>query len=311
MRVLIPDGACLLFHGIHRRGHYVQFPDLRNPTVDTFDRQMRWLRRFYEVVPARDLATLPRRGTRPRVALTFDDGFANFIDCAYPILARYQLPATVFVAAGFLVGLDALWFSRVHVACLFGPGTPLEVAGTLYDRTSPGARVASLTALRARLLSFEPSQVEEIARTLPSPAEILGADGARDIADGLNADEIRTLAADPLIEVGSHTVTHPYLTSCSDEQLGRELADAQSILEHAAERTVDLFAYPLGDYDERVRTAAGARYQQVWAVDVRTSGAVPRLERERFGVYGASLWRFGAKASGLGRLLRRVGWNLG
>lgn len=310
MRVLIPDGACLLFHGIHRRGHYAQFPYLRNPTVHTFERQMRWLLRFYDVVPAREL-TLPRRGTRPRVALTFDDGFANFIDCAYPILARYHLPATVFVAAGFLVGLDALWFSRVHVACLFGPGTPLEVAGTCYERATPEARVASLTALRKRLLSFEPPQVEEIARRLPSPTEILGAEGARDISDGLNVAEIRTLAADPLIEIGSHTVTHPYLTSCSDEHLGRELVDARAILEQAAQRAVDLFAYPLGDYDERVRTAAGANYRQAWAVDIRTPGGVPRLEGERFGVYGASLWRFGVKASGLGRLLRRVGWKLG
>jgi len=124
---------------------------------------------------------------------------------------------------------------------------------------------------------------------------------AADFFDGMSADQLRRLASHPLATIGSHTVSHPFLTSCSDEQLMSELRESRRFLEETTGEPAELFAYPTGDYDRRVLDAvASSGYRSAFALDSRKLGHF-RFEIPRVGIYGASPAYLSAKLSGLHR----------
>jgi len=106
-------------------------------------------------------------------------------------------------------------------------------------------------------------------------------------------------------EIGSHTRTHPHLTELDDEQLRAELSESRAECEDELGLPCDTIAYPYGDVNERVVTAArAAGYRQAAALPGRWHRARP-LEWPRVGVYqGDAPWRFRLKVSPLGRRAR-------
>ena len=71
--------------------------------------------RTYRVLPLTDLVEQLRRGGLPRnaLAITFDDGYRDNLTHAAPILARLGLPATIFLATGFIGTAEVPWFDRL------------------------------------------------------------------------------------------------------------------------------------------------------------------------------------------------------
>jgi peptidoglycan/xylan/chitin deacetylase (PgdA/CDA1 family) len=95
-----PRVVVLCYHSTHPSG---DFPS--TTPAELFDQHMRWLRQHCDLVPFTSVRAEARRPdwVRTRVAVTFDDGFADNYTYALPILLRYEVPATFFVATG-LVG---------------------------------------------------------------------------------------------------------------------------------------------------------------------------------------------------------------
>jgi peptidoglycan/xylan/chitin deacetylase (PgdA/CDA1 family) len=82
--------------------------------------------------------------------------------------------------------------------------------------------------------------------------------GAVDTPGHLTGDEVAVLAADPLVEVGAHTVGHPYLDELSEDDLHEEITESKAQLEAMTGSPARTFAYPYGAYDRRVRDAVAA-----------------------------------------------------
>lgn len=87
----------LCYHSVHPNKDF-------SVTPAKFDQQLAWLRQHCDVVSFRDALSLPA-GTRPKVAITFDDGYADNFEYAFPLLQKHSLPATFFLTAG-LMDLD-------------------------------------------------------------------------------------------------------------------------------------------------------------------------------------------------------------
>lgn len=112
----------------------------------------------------------------------------------------------------------------------------------------------------------------------------------------MSAAQVREVS-DAGFEIGSHTLTHPHLTSISDEELVRELEDSRKALEDLTGKEVSSFSYPYGDYDDRVREAViaagyknavstklgiigGTGIYDIPRVNVRWNALGPLLERK-------------------------------
>jgi peptidoglycan/xylan/chitin deacetylase (PgdA/CDA1 family) len=220
-----------------------------------FDRQLRHLCRFYVVVPADELpaaAAKRRRGERFPVSVTFDDDLPEHVEHALPVLRRRGIVATFFLCGRRLDASQprSTWWERLQRAVdrglamsLVSAAVPSASAGT------PGERSPDIHSLALEMEELSPGERELAAERLRE----LGGDDPID--DGLDATGISVLAASGQ-RIGFHTRRHDPLTPLDDEALDRALTDGRAELEDAAGSPVTTVAYPHGDVDGRVATAA-------------------------------------------------------
>jgi len=124
---------------------------------------------------------------------------------------------------------------------------------------------------------------------------------ASEFFDGMSQEQLAACARHPLITIGSHTVSHPFLTRCNRTQLEFELISSRQFLQDLTGQAVELFAYPTGDYDQNVAEAVrSAGYQAAFAVDTRNLG-LPAFEIPRISIYFANRAYLSLKLSGLHR----------
>lgn len=124
---------------------------------------------------------------------------------------------------------------------------------------------------------------------------------ASDFYGGMSVVQLQECADHSLITIGSHTVSHPLLTTLPNDLLRVELSESRGFLERTIGRAVELFAYPYGDYDRRVAEAvATAGYRAAFVLDTRKLG-VSRFEVPRVGIYSSKPAYLAGKLSGLHR----------
>jgi peptidoglycan/xylan/chitin deacetylase (PgdA/CDA1 family) len=187
-----------------------------------------------------------------------------------------------------------------------GPGRVLAVT---FDDAYRSVLDEALPVLRRLGL---PGSVYPVTGLVGSPAP-LSWPGIEEWAPGPHAREVLGLDWDELAlladagwEVGSHTVSHPWLPDCGDAELEDELRRSRATIEARLGRPCETLAYPYGGLDARVLTAArAAGYRAAGALDSRRRGGA--LDHPRVGVYAKDdLPRLLTKAAPLVRRLRRV-----
>ena len=204
-----------------------------------FAEQMNVLSRSAHVLPLTTLARHVRDRSLPRrcVAVTFDDGYADNLHAAKPILERHAIPATVFVTTGLGGRTEEFYWDECERL------VPADQCVATCDR------VRDLPPVRRQLVMAE----------LRGPAAATVRPTHRTMSD----EEIRELASGGLIEVGAHTENHPALPVLSpDEQLA-EVTRSKARLESVLGTAVTSFAYPYGLHShatvEAVRAAGFER----------------------------------------------------
>lgn len=265
--------------------------------AEAFDEQMRFISKKFRVLPLLDAVRKLKQGKLPSRAccITFDDGYADNLTVALPTLKRYDLPATVFVATGYLDGqrmfndavIDAIACSRSSQLDLreldlglhsieFLPERQQSVAAVLreFKYWAPEARDAVLPRL------------VELANCGPLPRGMM-----------LNRDQVGELARSG-VEIGGHTVTHPILTSIDDARARDEMVQGKRLLESLTGGPVRAFAYPNGQpqKDYAVRHVAMA-IEAGFELAVTTARGVsnPRsdvFQLPRFAPWGKTAWRW-------------------
>ena len=246
-----PSLRILTYHRVLDPGRAdTRDPSTISATPDGFERQMRYVAKWYDVVSASDVLDAWRgRHALPRrpVLITFDDACRDFADVAWPILTRCALPATLFVPTAFPDQPQRhFWWHRLHGA--FMSTRLAEVAdpalGVLVMST-PEARRTGLRLVQRRLKAMPHGEamdaVERLCRRLGE------AHVPRN--DVLTWRELRRLAAEG-VTLGAHTRTHPALTRLSADQAREEIRGSRDDLERETGETPRMFAYPFGDCDE-------------------------------------------------------------
>jgi len=206
----------------------------------------------FNILPLREAADRLRRGALPSraICITFDDGYANNCTVALPILAARRVPATVFVAPGFLNGKRMFNDTILETIRRAPEAIDLTPEGLSPVDFSQGAtRLEIWEKLVGKLKYLEP--VERLRR-VEALAERLGVTPPTDLM--MTDDQVRTLHRSG-IEIGAHTMTHPILTRVDAETALREMSDSRRRLEEITGAPVRSFAYPNGrpkqDYDHK------------------------------------------------------------
>ncbi len=233
--------AILMYHRVLAR------PDpLRPWDVDTraFDWQMRLLARYFNVLPFPEAARRVQEGTLPAraVSITFDDGYADNLLLALPILQKYRLHATFFIATGFLDG-GRMWNDTVIETIARAPGADLSLENLglgHYPLETLAQRLAAVKAVLGKV-KYRPAQ-ERVALTAALAAQA-AQELPRDLM--LTTTQLRALHASGM-EIGAHTVNHPILTHTSAQEAELEITQSRRRLQELLDDPVATFAYPNG-----------------------------------------------------------------
>jgi peptidoglycan/xylan/chitin deacetylase (PgdA/CDA1 family) len=257
---------------------------------DTFRKQMEIVKRSFNVMTLNDLIEAYDRGYTPEnaVVITFDDGYHDFADYAFPILRGLEIPVTLFVTTGFALGELWLWPDQIRYAIDKTEIQEIELpgfSGSLnlaerpdqcwhriadYCMTIPNAQKLKLIDTLYELMCLE--------KPVDAPAAYRP----------LNWAQIRSMVEQGL-EVGSHSHSHPILTQLCDAELNKELVTSREVIRAQLHYDPPALCYPNGqriDFDSRVQLAvrdAGYNYA-IAAFPVKQ----PLSDRWAVGRYSAS-----------------------
>lgn len=211
-----------------------------------------------------------------RVAvITFDDGYADNLHSAKPVLERYEIPATVFVTSGYVGGAREFWWDELETLLLQPGRLPHELNLDLGRRSMrwtlgkaasyskeqrrndrdrqpwrapPGSRLAFYYLVWQQLqplpISVQRQALDSIRAWSGRPP------GQPNGARPLTRDELSSLSQGGLVEVGAHTVSHPLLSALTLASQEKEIRESKLALESLLQTPITSFAYPFGDYHE-------------------------------------------------------------
>ncbi|MFZ0927659.1 MAG: polysaccharide deacetylase family protein [Syntrophobacteraceae bacterium] len=217
--------------------HQIQPAGCRNskglPAQD-FLSYLKYIKKHFDPIKITDLVSYKHKnGVFPSnaVAITFDDGYRSFYDLAWPLLKRMEMPATVFVIPQ-LVRQDA-WLWPDRVAFLYESGYGKLTSESLTDLIS---RLKTMAATERNSFIGEIQTVSGISLpgTIPEDYRLM------------SWEQLREICQSGLIEIGSHTLTHPILTNESLDTCWAELLQSRLILQAELGIPASSFCYPNG-----------------------------------------------------------------
>jgi peptidoglycan/xylan/chitin deacetylase (PgdA/CDA1 family) len=242
-----------------------------------FEEQLHVLRRTRHPLPlahfVRDLVA----GTLSpnAVALTFDDGYVDNLVAGKPRLAAADIPATVFLATGYIDCPERFWWDELARLFLLETGPQrfeIVIRGKAMqfdfgtespareDGSTPAAqltrRQSALWCLRQALLLLEDEERRSVMTKIRF--RFGGRDCRSRLGRAMTGEEVRALVTDGLVTIGAHTVTHPVLVGLQPAARHREISGSKLSCEALIGGSVTGFAYPYGDFDANARETVKA-----------------------------------------------------
>jgi len=265
---------------------------------DRFDQHLAVLRRVRDPLPMSEFVTGLERGTLPAtaVAVTFDDGYVDNLHEASPRLASARVPATLFLATGFVGQSHEYWWDELARGILLRAGAvdaevrigKERVVLALRDGDDRDSgwrawqeprteRQRAYLTVWTHLRTAAPGEREHTMRGLRTLLEIPPPD-PRDLP--MTANEVGELAAGGVFDFGGHTATHPVLPALAPAERRADIREGRKACERLIGRPVTGFAYPHGARDDD-SAAAVRECGFAWACGT-TARALPARGADRY-----------------------------
>ncbi len=233
--------SILIFHRVvARRDEVFDW----NPDAIAFAQRMRWLRSWFHVLPLDEAVQRLREHSLPARAavVSFDDGYADNYHVALPILQQLGVPATFFVATGYLDG-GRMWNDTVIESVRHCGQATLDLSGIglgTHDLSSPAAMRRTIAVVLDGLKYKPPGERSQAAGHV---AQVAGCRLPTDLM--MTSEQVRAMRRAGML-IGAHTATHPILARLGPDEARREVVASRDFLQDLLQERVGLFAYPNG-----------------------------------------------------------------
>jgi len=233
---------------------YPYDPELISVTPAEFEWQMEYVKQHLNPISLSELVGYVKGKNKlpPRpVVITFDDGFDDNYRCAYPILKKKSMPGTIFLSTGYMGSRETFWYDQLVYDICAAKELDINVAdldivttrndsiemkrGKAYEILEAVKKISNIERLsilkRISAICESDRKKEDQAKSVP-----------------LTWEQVKEMSRNG-IEYGSHTVTHPILSSLEGNELESELVTSKKTIEDVIGKPVETIAYPVGmDY---------------------------------------------------------------
>ncbi|HSG27104.1 MAG TPA: polysaccharide deacetylase family protein [Candidatus Krumholzibacterium sp.] len=257
---------------LDRSGDFLFDEDLISASTAQFRSHLDFMTRHFDVMEFRTLRKyMDRHGTVPPrgLIITFDDGYIDNYEVAWPILKEYGVPATMFATAGFIGEKRMFWWDKIAYMIKTGRRDRIEAgppAPVSIDISSFPDRQAAARHVIKTVKHYREEDKEELIRTISRQLDVeIDEDSHRNT---MTWEMLRELG-DNGIEIGGHSVNHPIFSNIDEERLAGEVRGAKRMIEEKTGREVITFGSPgRGILTEEERAAFDRRLMAI----IRDSG---------------------------------------
>ena len=255
-----------------------------------FAEQMQYIKRHYRVLSVKQMAEeLKDPGARGQgVVVTFDDGYVGTFTEAFPLLQKYDIPATVYLTAGAIETGEIAWYDRIFLR-FQRAGSYLRLALDTpreFRLSSYAARIDAAAEVVTYLRSVSDEQRLRWCAKFEEAIPL----GAEDLRGAMMSWQQVRAMHQAGVSFGAHTMTHPVASRLRPEVLKQEVCESKRLIEDRLTDSVADFAFPFGKPQDCGTVGAaflqplGFRTALTTIVGVNTSGADAfRLRRMNIG----------------------------
>lgn len=227
-------------------------------TPSTLREHIRFLKKYFQIVAVdwvgnRGERRILEKSPKPSCILSFDDGWLDFYEHAWPVLREENVPAVVYLPTRFIGSKNRFWTDRLALILEYsGINVLFEQLGGIVDEEALNKIIST---------QWQFAQAIELLKTIPHQQidDLLDACETKlgipppQSRTFMNWDEVRELFATGLISFGSHTVNHAILTSLPIDKVKQELSlSRQKLLEERVVKDDLSFCYPNGNYSREI-----------------------------------------------------------
>ncbi len=206
-------------------GDFILSVFFHNPSRKLFESIVKWfLKNGFHFISVDELYDILHNGKKipsSAVVFTVDDGWKENKDNIVAVAEEYKIPVTIFITTDPVENGGGYWVSYV------------------FQAKQNNLNYPTLSALKMLPNDERLTITNEIKTKFTLPRE------------ALSIDELKQISKSKYITLGSHTISHPFLTSCSEDQSRKEITESKLILEKWLHKDVNSFAYPFGNYNDK------------------------------------------------------------
>jgi len=309
--------AILMYHGVTDQS----LPVWAQVQKDEFELQMQYVSENCKPISFEQAVKYIRGKIKfpdNSVVITFDDGFKNNFTSAYPILKKYNIPATIFITTS-MVDKDnqyegMIWPDYVQSLFLETNKTKIEISqlktgilplNTVQDKIAAKNNICSL------LKRIPSDQKYKLINWLKEQLDVASFSQKSNLFLGLSWDEIEQMDREGLISFGAHTINHEILSQIPTDRIHHEIMGSKEIIEKHLDKKITLFAYPNGqpeDFNEEAKRIVVKNFQAVPSSIEGLSGHDDDLYLLRRLPIGndTTLWQFKLHLAGIYALMHRL-----
>jgi len=250
----------LFYHGVRQdnvsAGSILNY-DGKHVGIKKFDKQIRYLRKNYDIISLSEALSLLQSGKKNYRALviTFDDGYSGVYDLAFPLLKQYGMTASVFLTAGHIGSDRWIWSDELEylLDVMDREYISLDIANENieFKMVPLQNRISTAIKLKGILRSSNKADRGKIME------QIYNLSGRRNTEKNSSMHSLMSWPqakemAEAGFEMGAHSIYHHVLTCMDRKEIATELRESKKVIEQNTGIDVKSFSYPNGEYNQEI-----------------------------------------------------------
>ncbi|MEK6921735.1 MAG: polysaccharide deacetylase family protein [Nanoarchaeota archaeon] len=245
----------IMFHGVTKKHDPITNFDQKHIERKKLDRFIELLKKEWIFISLDQfLAYAEGRTKLPENAIhiTFDDGYENCYMELFPLLKKYEIPATIFLPTVYTGRKEIAWYDAVTYLIAETSEAEIVVDQKVYKLTSQEQKIAAIAEVKKKIRD-SPKKRESVLEELEHATKVKRSSCKNENFLFMSWEQCQEMQKHGVI-FGSHSVHHQIMTAQTEDEIKKELQESKKIIEEKLAVPCDYFAYPFGESNIKMQT---------------------------------------------------------